>query len=150
MQPVHLSLLQDVALTTVGTAIPGFMSMAMKLLSTVSCQNSQNCQSPLAQVCRTASTYNSGYNFSGSCYGLMNFLTGISPTDVLPPIQCDVEGQVYSECTCGCGRSCDLPSYAQLSCSCHSPSCFPGCECPAGTLLDRVQNKCVSSREECG
>jgi len=54
--------------------------------------------------------------------------------------RCDIEGQVFTKCL----RQC-VPTCATLlqNCSVNFTDCQEGCECPSGTVLDEIQNKCV-------
>lgn len=56
--------------------------------------------------------------------------------------QCSIRGQVFQYCG-SCPATCSNPIP-----SCPAAVCKPGCGCPSGTLLDTVNNKCVT-RDEC-
>ena len=59
-------------------------------------------------------------------------------------IECPIEGQVFTECGTACPPTCSKPQPGV----CTLP-CVIGCQCPSGTVLDEVQNKCVK-RNKCG
>lgn len=53
--------------------------------------------------------------------------------------RCSIEGQVFTRCGRSCPRTC-RSRFEPVLCS---SSCVVGCQCPPGTSLDEVQNKCV-------
>ena len=52
------------------------------------------------------------------------------------PIECEIEGQVFSECA-SCPRTCENPL---VICS---TVCRRGCECPSRQVLDTANRRCV-------
>ena len=53
-------------------------------------------------------------------------------------ITCPIEGQEYTECGTACPPTCKTPG--PFLCI---TQCVPGCQCPADTVLDEENNKCV-------
>ena len=56
--------------------------------------------------------------------------------------ECPIEGQVYTVCGTACPAICNKPQ--PLFCTLQ---CVRGCQCPLGTFLDELQNKCVEADE---
>ena len=56
--------------------------------------------------------------------------------------ECPIEGQVYTDCGTACPPMCNKPQ--PLFCTLQ---CVAGCQCPSGTVLDELQNKCVKADE---
>ena len=52
---------------------------------------------------------------------------------------CEIRDQVFTECGTACPPVCgeEQPLFCTLQ-------CVVGCQCPPGTLLDRVANECVT------
>ena len=52
--------------------------------------------------------------------------------------ECDIPGQVFLECGSACPAVCgkEQPMICTLQ-------CVLGCQCPPGTLLDKVAGRCV-------
>ena len=63
-------------------------------------------------------------------------------------IACPIRGQIRLECAANpsCHRTCN-GTVAEIC----SQDCIPnGCQCPAGTVIDQIQNECVPPFEcEC-
>ena len=57
-------------------------------------------------------------------------------------LECAIEGQVFTTCGNVCPPTCtSQPKHCiQI--------CVVGCQCPSGTVLDEVNNKCVN-KEDC-
>ena len=51
---------------------------------------------------------------------------------------CPIEGQEYTECGTACPPTCKTPR--PFLCI---TQCVPGCQCPADTVLDEENHKCV-------
>ena len=51
---------------------------------------------------------------------------------------CEIDGQEYTSCGTACPPTCANPGP-----SICARGCVKGCQCPAGTVLDEVANKCV-------
>ena len=54
-------------------------------------------------------------------------------------VQCEIEGQVFSDCASPCPTTCD--SDPNQICS---TLCVQGCTCPPGQVIDTVNNICVT------
>ena len=62
----------------------------------------------------------------------------LSPAEEPTDQSCPIEGQVFTECGTACPPTCaeSGPKFCTLQ-------CVVGCQCPAGTVLDEVANRCV-------
>ena len=47
---------------------------------------------------------------------------------------------LYSECTSSCPRTCSNIYSISSTSSCENDRCYPGCQCPSGTLLTAVHD----------
>ena len=56
--------------------------------------------------------------------------------------ECTIEGQVYTTCGTACPSTCTHQPYI------CTQQCVFGCQCPFGTVLDEVNNRCVKI-EDC-
>ncbi len=55
-------------------------------------------------------------------------------------VQCEIEGQVFSDCASPCPKTCDSdPNQICIT------LCVQGCTCPPGQVIDTVNNKCVTT-----
>ena len=57
---------------------------------------------------------------------------------------CPIEGQQFTTCGTACPPTCSDPG--PVVCTAQ---CVIGCQCPAGTVLDEVEQKCVTL-DQCG
>ena len=57
---------------------------------------------------------------------------------------CPIEGQVFTTCGTACPPTCSEPG--PVACT---TQCVVGCQCPVGTVLDDLQQKCVNL-DQCG
>ena len=71
-------------------------------------------------------------NSCHSCTSWAVELFASFPTD-----SCPIEGQVSQSCGSACPPTCATPHPI------CTKQCVPGCQCPPGTVLDEVANKCV-------
>ena len=71
-------------------------------------------------------------NSCHSCTSWAVELFASFPTD-----PCPIEGQVFQSCGSACPPTCATPHPI------CTKQCVPGCQCPPGTVLDEVANKCV-------
>ena len=51
--------------------------------------------------------------------------------------ECPVQGQVFTECGSACPPNCTDPTPICTT------QCVPRCQCPQGTVINEVTNKCV-------
>ena len=61
----------------------------------------------------------------------------VRPNQCRSNMTCDIEGQKFTSCGSACPPTCSNPNPI------CTRQCVPGCQCPRGTVLDEVQNKCV-------
>ena len=57
-----------------------------------------------------------------------------------PAVECPIEGQVFTECGTACPPTCADEPGPKIC----TLQCVVGCQCPAGTVLDEVANRCVT------
>ena len=51
-----------------------------------------------------------------------------------------MEGQIFQQCS-SCSATCSNPNPICIA------TCIPGCACPAGQVIDTLNNKCVSPKQ---
>ena len=71
-------------------------------------------------------------------------LINVSLLPLFPPLECPIEGQVFTTCGTACPPTCSQPG--PVLCT---DQCVEGCQCPPGTVLDEKNKKCVMP-DQCG